>query len=357
MSQIDKQTDEFLNNLRKRKKSLDKNTIVWLAAILLGFSFLMIGIIDYNADYEIRHDPYHDSFEVSYQNSDGTSYNKTYNVIFFDRVSVKKQQGGFLPEGISMTIHDWIILGIIMTIALPSVLIYQREGKKLARIDENLPYLLREISDSQRIGMTLPRAITEASKRNYGPLTDELKKLAAKISWGIPFRDAMKSFRDALQTPLANQATILILEAERSGGELEKIFDSAQHYVQELLDIKKERQAALSPYIYIIFVSYAIFCVVIFVLFTTFFAPFGVTEIISEGERVIPIPLDAFKVAFFYLLVIQGLFSGLVAGKMGKGKVKLGLIYSTYMMVFGMLVYKLLIIPRVEEIEAEALGT
>ncbi len=359
MSKIDKQTQEFFDNLRKRKKSLDRNAIIWILAFLIGFAFIAIGIIDYNADYD-RVTSYDNEVDVVYTYPNGTEYTITYYPIF-DKVSVLKQDPGFLPQNIKMTIHDWIILGIIIIMGMPSILIYQVEGRRRAGIDNNLPYLLREIADSQRIGMTLPRAIAEASKRNYGPLTEELKKLAAKISWGIPFRDAMKSFRDALDTPLARQATILILEAERSGGELEKIFDSATNYVQELLDIKKEREAALAPYSYIIFVSYIIFAVVIYVLFTTFFAPFGVTEIavdetIDPDGKMIPVPLEAFKVAFLYLLIVQAFFSGLVAGKMGKGSVRLGLLYSTIMMLIGLLVHKFMILPAVEKIEREALG-
>jgi flagellar protein FlaJ len=227
----------------------------------------------------------------------------------------------------------------------------------LAQIDENLPFLLREVADSQRIGMQLPRALAEAAKRNYGPLTPELKKLAAKISWGIPFRDAMMSFREALDTPLSRQATILILEAERSGGELEKIFESAQSYVEELLAIKQERESSIRPYIYIVFISYIIFAVVIYVLFTTFFAPFGIQEITTNtGQELIPVPLNAFKVVFLYLLISQAFFSGLVAGKMGHGSVKLGFLYSTILMIIGLFIHKFLILPAVENVIAEANG-
>ncbi|MCY3411667.1 MAG: type II secretion system F family protein [Candidatus Heimdallarchaeota archaeon] len=354
MSRQERMTEEFFNKMRKRKRSLDKNAIIWVVAILIGVTFFTVGIIDYQADYDSinRSSPQ----PVVYTRDDGVVFTRTYYPIF-EKVNYEKPEGGFLPDNIPMTIHDWLILGIILMLGLPSILIYQAEGKRLRGIDENLPYLLREISDSQRIGMTLPRAIAEASKRNYGPLTSELKKLAAKISWGIPFRDAMKSFRNAVNTPLANQATILILEAERSGGELEKIFDSAQSYVQELLDIKKEREGALTPYVYIIFVSYVIFALVVYVLFTTFFAPFGVTEIIDpSGQKVVPVPLQAFKVGFLYLLVVQAFFSGLTAGKMGRGSVKLGLLYSTILMFIGLLINKLMIIPAVEAVEWEAAG-
>ena len=110
--------------------------------------------------------------------------------------------------------------------------------------------------------MHLPRAIEEASKRNYGPLTPELKKLSAKVSWGISFREAMITFRDTVSTHLVRQAVILILEAERSGGDLEEIFESATNHVQEQLDIKKRpRKSDLTLRIYhLYFVYYLLYC-------------------------------------------------------------------------------------------------
>ncbi len=352
---MSKYDQEFIDKLKRGKKQKGRSTIIWSFSILLGLGVIIIGAMDYTADYRIEQGMGDDSEVIEVTADDGTESNITLQPVF-GFASYKDPDGGFLPSSIKVTIHEWIVLGIILVLGIPSIMIYQKEGKRLDGIDNNLPYLLREIADSQRIGMHLPRAIAEAAKRNYGPLTVELRKLAAKVSWGIPFRDAMMSFRGALDTPLAKQATILILEAERSGGELEQIFESAKNYVQELLDIKKEREGAIKPYIYIIFVSYLIFCVVVLVLFTTFFAPFAVKPLIDQatGEERIVVPLEAFKTLFLYMLITQGFFSGLTAGKMGRGSVKLGVLYSVILMTIGLVIHKFLIIPAVENIERAA---
>ncbi|OLS25434.1 MAG: hypothetical protein HeimC2_18900 [Candidatus Heimdallarchaeota archaeon LC_2] len=344
---------EFYKKLRGKRKGTSREASIWALAIFIAFSFILIGIIDYNADYDKvtdLGDTQIDNFQII--GSDGTIENRTLQPIFGTATYKKHSEDrGFLPDSIDISIHEWIVAALIILMGLPALLIYEREGRRLSGIDNNLPALLREIADSQRIGMHLPRAIAEASKRNYGPLTSELKKLASKVSWGIPFRDAMLSFRDALDTPLAKQATILILEAERSGGELEKIFDSAKDYVQELLDIKKERESAITPYIYIVFVSYLIFAVVIYVLFTTFFAPFAARPITTaQGEEFIAVPYEAFKVGFLYMLTAQAFFSGLTAGKMGKGSIKLGVLYSSVLMLVGLLFHKLIIVAQSDKI-------
>ena len=213
---------------------------------------------------------------------------------------------------------------------------------------ENLPYLLREISNAQRTGMSLPRAIQESAKRHYGPLTPELRKMSSKITWGIPFNKAMEDFQSAVDTPLAQRATILILEAERSGGNLEEIFEATENHVQTLLNLKKEREGAMKPYIWIIYASFVIFIMVVVILFVTFFIPFGSANISPDqtgGMFLLEIDLDTLEILFLHMLAVQGFFSGLVAGKMSKMSVRAGLMHSVVMMFIGWFAFKILIQP------------
>ncbi|UJG40626.1 MAG: type II secretion system F family protein [Candidatus Heimdallarchaeum aukensis] len=241
-----------------------------------------------------------------------------------------------------LDINDFIILAIIISMGIPTFLIVYREERRQARIDENLPYLLREISNAQRTGMSLPRAIKEAAKRHYGPLTPELRKMSSKISWGIPFSKAMSDFQSAINTQMAQRATILILEAERSGGNLEDIFESTEKHVQQLLDLKKEREGAMRPYLMICYAAYIIFVLVVFILFQTFFYPFGTLDVSSEMFS-FSIDLDTLSVLFLHMLAVQGFFTGLVAGKMAKTKVKAGLMHSVILMFIGWFAFKVLI--------------
>lgn len=253
-----------------------------------------------------------------------------------------------------ITASDFIAIGILLTIAPPSVAFFIDNNWR-SGIDANLPNLLRDIADAQRTGLSLPRAVTESSKRNYGPLTPELQKMAAKISWGIPFDQAMRSFTDTADTELNNRAAILILEAQRSGGVIEDIFDSAQKHVEDILALRKERLGQMKPYIWIIYAAFFIFLLVIVVLFNTFFYP--MSEMYTEFQSnqftnlgLNPQVLESYKILFLHMTIVEGLFSGLVAGKMGEGKAKSGLKHSSVMILIGWITYKLTIELQLIEI-------
>ena len=106
----------------------------------------------------------------------------------------------------------------------------------------------------------------------------------------------------------------------------------------------------MRPYVWIIYAAFFIFLLVIVVLFQTFFYP--MTEMYENFQDVglagqtlglPPSALDSYKILFLHMVLIEGLFSGLVAGKMGEGKAKGGLKHSTIMVLVGWIVFKLTI--------------
>ncbi len=300
-----------------------RERVIWMLSGGLAFFFLLIGIIDFIQDTRI----------VPSNSPEA----------FLGFVTVPTGKDGIIPNSLGLTINDWIIFSAIVLVSIPGVMIYEKEYRRERAIDRQLPYFLREIADAQKIGMSLPRAIQEAAKREYGPLTQPLRKLAAKISWGIPFPEAMRQFMKEVDTPLARQANILILEAERAGGDLEKIFAASEKHTQEILNVEEERISAIKPYLYIVYISYVVFVAVIIVLFQAFFIPFSEKSVdlgIGTSMGKINIPLSPFTILFMYLVAVEGFFSGLVAGKMASGTIKHGLLHAAIMMIFGYVAYK-----------------
>jgi len=129
----------------------------------------------------------------------------------------------------------------------------------------------------------------------------------------------------------------LIIEASRSGGHVERVFDPLGKFVQSTLILDKERRSQTRPYIAIIYVAFFVFLFTIILLFKSFFVsieglPVLGTAVVSSLEM---------RQIFFHMTTIQAFFGGLVAGKMGEGTISAGLKYSLIMMVCGYMTLKL----------------
>lgn len=106
---------------------------------------------------------------------------------------------GFFTAWGTATFDEFVFFAVIAAFIPPTFLNYLDYRWKRA-VDEHLPDLFRSIVQAQETGMTLPRALEEASKRNYGPLTVELQKMNAQISWGMTLEEALVAFAKRVDT-------------------------------------------------------------------------------------------------------------------------------------------------------------
>ena len=242
---------------------------------------------------------------------------------------------GYFTVGFVVALDDFVFFALLAVIS-PIALLNYVDYRWRKAVDEHLPDLFRSIVQAQEIGMTLHKALEEATKRDYGPLTPELKKMTVQISWGASFEEALLAFGRRVGTVLTQRTVPMIIEASRPGGRVEKVFDPMGKFVQTTILLEKERKTQTRPYIAIIYVALFVFLFTIVMLFKTFF-----TNV--EGIALLSIPTSSpadLKRIFLHLTLVQGFFGGLVAGKMGEGSVSAGLKHSLVMMLLGYVTLK-----------------
>ena len=237
---------------------------------------------------------------------------------------------GYFTVGVSAALDDFVFFALVTLISPVAFLNYVDYRWRKA-VDEHLPDLFRSMVQAQETGMTLPKALEEAAKRDYGPLTSELKRMTVQISWGASFEEALLAFGSRVGTVLTLRTMPMIIEASRSGGRVEKVFDPMGKFIQTTLLLEKERKTQTRPYIAIIYVALFVFLFTIVLLFKTFFTSIeGVPMLVTPTAS----PADLERI-FFHMTMVQSFFGGLVAGKMGEGSVYAGLKHSLVMMILG----------------------
>lgn len=232
---------------------------------------------------------------------------------------------------------------------IPPAIVYLLESKRRDSIDNNIPHLIRDIADAGRSGMTLTRAIEISAERDYGPLTRELKKLIAKISFRVPLERALQYFADATGTTLSRRSAMLISEANKSGGDIQESMESVSKHVQEIQYLERKRRATLRPFIGVMYISFAVFLVTVYLLISSFFKQLANTNFGSGaavggiGFNFISLPLDKITAVFLYMAMIEALFAGLVGGKMASGYLKDGLKHAIILMMICFVTFVFLI--------------
>lgn len=235
-----------------------------------------------------------------------------------------------------------IFLAMIIAIFPPSIVNYLdmrwRQG-----VDKNIPEFLRELAEAGRTGITLTRALDLASRRRYGPLSSELKRVVARLSWGGNFEETLKSFADRVETKLARRTAILLSEINRSGGDIKEVLEMISRHIRELQTIEEERRSQLRTYVAIVYVAFFIFLFIDYVLLKTFFGRLeSLKGLASGGGGSLfggGLDLKSITTILFHMSTIQGLFGGLVAGKMGEGALGAGLKHCLLLIVISFLAF------------------
>lgn len=243
-----------------------------------------------------------------------------------------------------------IIFGIIAAI-IPITLLQLKEMQRKDGIDRHLPLFLLSLVSSIQSGSNLIQAIQYTPERNMGNLGPVLRNFKANISWGMPINEAFENFAKKAGTRMAKRVVVLLEIAYKNGGNVSDNLETIQKYVTDLRNLEKERKSALQPYTYTIYISYAVFIAIAVILSSQFFTQIeSVKQLLSTthmtGNNVFS-ALSGVEIAqidslLFNMAVIESIFGGLAAGKIGSGSYIAGIKHVIVMIIIAVIAFNVI---------------
>jgi pilus assembly protein TadC len=200
----------------------------------------------------------------------------------------------------------------------------------------------RNLVESVKTGTPISKSIVNVKDRPYGVLSENITKLANQIQLGIPLNKAIQTFSKDVRNKTIARALTLIGQAERAGGDIGVILESVANAVSTSDKLKKERKATIQTLVVQGYIIFLVFIIIILVMqFKILPMISGIAEVgggfgLAGGGA----PIDQAEIsnAFLYLLLIQGLFSGLTIGKLAEGNIKAGIKHSFALVVMSFLI-------------------
>lgn len=241
---------------------------------------------------------------------------------------------------------NWLVIAIMGFIG-PYGFYTARKQREVKQIERRLPDFLRDVAEAGRFGMTLAEAIVVSSGGRYGKLTPEIKKMAAQISWGVPATEALRLFAERVKTPMVQRVVAIIVKSSDAGGDVADVLTMVSHDTKEAQLTEDERRIAMSTYVAVIYISFLVFLVTIWILNVTFLpqmlkasgALSGTTTLAGASPLAENLPqvVNQIKIAFFIAAIVHGLGDGILAGVLDNGKIPTGLRHSFIMLLIALL--------------------
>ncbi len=253
------------------------------------------------------------------------------------------------------------------------------EQKRTREYERDFPAFLRDLAESQRAGLSVLQALQLASKSDYGVLTGEIRKMNNKLSWNVPLEDVLESFIKKMhKSSIIVRSMMVIEQANKSGGNVEDTMDSLAGNIEMIRDVQEEKKTLLNQQVFMMYAIFFIF-VGISVALVKFLVPlsqnqvadsfgfmkgfggspcgecvhsaspdcsscnafFSVSTAFGFGEK--SDPGAYYKAMFFVMILVQGVFSGLIAGQISNDSVSAGVKHSFLMLSIGISVFLILI--------------
>jgi pilus assembly protein TadC len=213
----------------------------------------------------------------------------------------------------------------ILIAAIPFVLTTMQQTKEETEKETLFLEFTRNLVESVRTGTPISKSIINMKKKPFGVLGKNIEKLANQISIGIPLGEALEIFAKDVNNPTVTRTITLIGQAEKSGGTIGEILESVAKSVNMTDKLKKERKAAISTLVVQGYIIFFVFLIIVMVM-QFYIVPMlsGITNIGMVSTTGVTTPTattssnEAFDVSqsFLYLIIVQGLFSGLTIGKL-----------------------------------------
>jgi flagellar protein FlaJ len=262
-------------------------------------------------------------------------------------------------------IGNVILLALVIAI-VPWLLYSYIEMTRIAAIEDAMPAFMLDLAETQRAGLTLPDALRQVAKTDYGRLTAEIKTINNQISWGIPFEEAMSRFAHRMRkSDMIRRVVRIINEAYLGGGDIARTMDATAHDIMIVKEVEKERRAMMASHVAVMYAIYFIFIGIIIGLSKTLIpmlqlniqtAAIGGIMTFQDPCVACAVPSPPifcvscvlfgllcamfglgtgaacyYRALFLLMAIVQGICAGLVAGQIGEGRVLAGFKHSAIM--------------------------
>jgi len=245
-----------------------------------------------------------------------------------------------------------VVAGILIGVFPISYKLHQQQ-KYLEDVDSHLPLLVQSLISSVESGMSLLQAFEQTADRKLGVLTPELKNFRANMSWGMSLEDAFDNLQLRVQTNLAVHVFTLLHISMDMGGDIIDSLKVIQKHVTDSKSIEKERKSSLQPYVSIIYISFFVFLIIAILLVSQFFAEISnIQEDMMKNSRgstqsgvfsaLVGFNVEQVKSLLFNMALIEAVFGGLAAGKIGTGSFAAGIKHVVILVIVTVIMFTII---------------
>ena len=242
---------------------------------------------------------------------------------------------------------DHIIIAAAI-VFIPYLIFVEAHFHRINQISVNFPEFLNRLVNLHESGLTLAASLKKLRVSNLGILNIEVTKMNTSLELNENLIEAFRDFGRRVNTVAVQRTVVLIENAVKMTGNVKDTLVIAANDALAARSLDEDRTRSIKLYVMVLYISFFVFLYVIYSLVTGFFPQVPlmqsneITDMVGESVNLSGFDRLLYIRLFFHAAVLDGFFSGLVAGKIGEGDVRLGLKHSMVMMISAYILFMFL---------------
>ncbi len=188
-------------------------------------------------------------------------------------------------------------------------------------------------------GLSLPIALKQLEKNDYGRINELVKNLSSRIDWGISIEDSFRQFAEESNNRMIKRTIQSLIDIYKEGGNLEQGLEAIINSIIEIRKIKEDKKVAMHENIIHSYIVFVFFLGIVFT-FQIFLLPFLQISLPEQSSK---IDFGFINDLMYYMSIIQAVFAGLSMGKMYDGSYKAGAKYIAIFLFMVIILFNIII--------------
>jgi pilus assembly protein TadC len=224
-----------------------------------------------------------------------------------------------------------VTLGLALASLVPA-LKYRKISKINYNAEDSIPFFIRDVTESHKIGLSPEKSIIQAAKRKtYGSFSKFLDLMRSQIEWGIPLRKTFGNMQREIRSWFVNLNFAMMIETIEIGGNSTQSLELLSEYSEKEREVQINRRALLRPYIVLAFIWSGLVAVTTTIVALT---TAMMTTVVSSSLSSVAVMGMQNQLGLFSVgIIFQCWVSGFFLGKISEGNLGAGFQYSAMLAV------------------------
>lgn len=259
----------------------------------------------------------------------------------------------FIPIVFSVDNNNYYTLsafGIFIIIQIITYLfVYFKAEERTKRVEAALPDVFQIVAANLRAGMTPYKALKQSTRKEFGPLAEEIRKAISRGLGTESFSSILLRISENVKSDLVDRSLKLFTTAMRSGGNLATLLEDIATDISETRALKNELKTSTKTYTAFIMFTVIIGAPLLLAISVNFVKMISsmqaqtVSQDLTFGMGflmgVVEITPDFLIKISVINIVITSILSSTLLGVINEGKAKSGLRYVPIIMISCIVVF------------------